>query len=902
MAIASGRHEVSADRGLTRHEAAARVATAGHNELPAAPARTILGIAIGVATEPMALMIVAAGVLYLVLGDVGEALLLLAFIMIVMGITIVQERKTERVLDALRDLSSPRAKVMRDGEPLVVSGRDVVPDDILLLDEGDRVAADGVLLAAHDLCVDESLLTGESVPVTKRASGAALQDTGAPAARPTGEDGRHLVFAGSMVVQGGGTARVRATGGDTEMGKIGRALATVTEPESPLRRETRRLVRHVAVVAVLLSIAAAALYWATRGEPLDAVLAGLALAMSLLPEEFPVIFTVFMAAGAWRISRRHVLTRRLGVIETLGAATTLCVDKTGTLTENRMTVRTIVTGDGDRRCDETGSLSTDWTAAERALIESAALASEIRPFDPMEKAVHELAARLLSVAPGSGLDLVHEYPLSPQLLAMTHVWSAPGAAAATIATKGAPEAVVALCRRDAKEAAKILQAAERLAGEGMRVLGVARARFTGAPWPASPREFGFEWMGLVAFADPLRANVPHAIAECRSAGVRVAMITGDYPATARAIAMDAGLPADVVLTGRDIAVLGLADLRERVRDVCVFARIAPEQKLRIVEALKANGEIVAMTGDGVNDAPALRAAHIGIAMGGRGTDVAREAASLVLLNDDFVSIVAAIRLGRRIYANLRKAMSYVLAVHVPIAGMALVPLLIGWPLMFSPAHIVFLELVINPTCSIVFEAEHSDADAMRRPPRDAGEPLFTGATILACILQGLAVLAVIAGIYAWGHGQGMPPAVTRAMAFIALVAANLGTIVANRAPRASLAPSISVGNVPLLWITSGALAALLGTDPLGTTRTAVRILAAGRGRDVGVPLPGIRERPAIQAPAARGPVALTCSQVIREPRDAPVSGTAGCQRSILSEIHSERIAAAQPGAAATAVE
>ena len=776
------------------------------------PGRTILRIAAGVATEPMALMIVAAGALYLALGDVGEALLLLAFIVIVMGITIVQERKTERVLDALRDLSSPRARVVRDGEAMLVSGRDVVPDDILLLDEGDRVAADGVLLAAHDLSVDESLLTGESVPVTKRAL-AAPHEAGADALaapRPGGE-GLSLVFAGSMVVQGGGTARVRATGIDTEMGKIGRALAAVEEPESPLRRETRSLVRHVAAVAVFLSIAAAALFWATRGEPLEAVLAGLALAMSLLPEEFPVIFTVFMAAGAWRISRRHVLTRRLGVIETLGAATMLCVDKTGTLTENRMSVRLLVTAGGESRCDEPSHAATGWTAAERALVEAATLASEIRPFDPMEKALHGLAARVLPAPPGTGQALVHEYPLSPQLLAMTHVWSAPGDTAAIIATKGAPEAVVALCRQDVARAAEILQVAERLAGEGMRVLGVARARFAGAAWPASPQGFEFEWMGLVAFADPLRAHVPHAIAECRAAGVRVAMITGDYPATALAIAKDAGLPASVALTGTEIAALGDLRLRERVRDVSVFARIAPDQKLRIVEALKANGEVVAMTGDGVNDAPALKAAHIGIAMGGRGTDVAREAASLVLLDDDFVSIVAAIRLGRRIYANLRKAMSYVLAVHVPIAGMALLPLLFGWPLMFSPAHIVFLELVINPTCSIVFEAEHSEADAMRRPPRAPGERLFTGATILACILQGFAVLAVTAGIYAWGQHEGLPAGVTRVMAFVALVAGNLGTIVANRAPRAALAASVFAGNVPLLWITGGALAALAAT-------------------------------------------------------------------------------------------
>jgi Ca2+-transporting ATPase len=811
VAIASGSRDVPADRGLTRHEAAHRLASGGHNELPTVPGRTILRIAAGVATEPMALMIVVAGVLYLALGDVGEALLLLAFIVIVMSITITQERKTERVLDALRDLSSPRARVIRDGAALVVPGRDIVPDDILLLDEGDRVAADGVLLAAHDLCVDESLLTGESVPVTKRDSrhapiGAAVPD----ATRPGGE-GLPLVFAGSMVVQGGGTARVRATGADTEMGRIGRALAAVDEPESPLRRETRALVRRVAVIAVAFSLAAVALYWATRGEPLEAVLAGLALAMSLLPEEFPVIFTVFMAAGAWRISRRHVLTRRLGVIETLGAATMLCVDKTGTLTENRMTVRLIVTGDGARRCDDPDHAVTNCTAAERELIEVASLASEIRPFDPMEKALHELAARVLPGLPGAGREIVHEYPLSPHLLAMTHVWCVPGESAAVVASKGAPEAIAGLCRLDTAQAAHIREEAEGLAREGMRVLGVACARSAGPPWPATAQGFGFEWMGLVAFADPLRANVPHAMAECRAAGVGVAMITGDYPATARAIAHDAGLPASAVLTGAEIAALDEASLRARVRDVRVFARIAPEQKLRIVEALKANGEIVAMTGDGVNDAPALKAAHIGIAMGGRGTDVAREASSLVLLNDDFVSIITAIRLGRRIYANLRKAMSYVIAVHVPIAGMAMIPLLFGWPLMFSPAHIVFLELVINPTCSIVFEAEHSDEDAMRRPPRRADEHLFTGATILACVLQGLAVLAVVAGVYAWGQLQGTAPNVARAMAFVALVAANLGTIVANRAPHASFLASLTGANVPLLWLGGGALAALAAT-------------------------------------------------------------------------------------------
>ncbi len=798
------------ETGLTRHEAAARLATAGHNELPGPPARTILHIVVGVATEPMFMMIVAAGALYLVLGDVGEALLLLAFIVIVMGITIVQQRKTERVLDALRDLASPRARVFRDGEVLVISGRDVVPGDIMLLEEGDRVAADAVLLSAHDMSIDESLLTGEAVPVSKHGAGGVAPDSDALAAMRPGGDGLPVVYAGSMVVQGGGMARVIATGQHTEMGRIGRALAAVVEPESPLNRQTRQLVRVFAVVAVVMSITAAALYWFTRGDLLAAVLAGLALAMSMLPEEFPVIFTVFMAAGAWRLSRRQVLTRRMTVIETLGSATALCVDKTGTLTENRMTVHTLVTGAGARRCDAAVDAET-FTPAEQALLAAAVLASETNPFDPMEKALHLLAVATLRDSPVDGREFVHEYPLTTELLAMTHVWSAPDGGVAVAATKGAPEAIAMLCRGDPALPATIEADAAALAAGGMRVLGIARAECKGPPWPADPRSIQFTWLGLVAFADPLRANVPDAIAQCRTAGIRVLMITGDYPATARAIAREAGIPADALLSGSEIDELGEAALRARVRDTCVFARIAPEQKLRIVAALQANGEIVAMTGDGVNDAPALKAAHIGIAMGGRGTDVAREAASLVLLNDDFVSIVAAVGLGRRIYANLRKAMSYVLAVHVPIAGMALLPLLFGWPLMFGPAHIVFLELVINPVCSIVFEAEHSESDAMRRPPRPTDERLFTPTMIAACLLQGLAVFAVVGGLYAWWQHAGVAENAARAMGFVTLVAGNLAVIIANRSSRAAALNTLFARNVALLWVVAGTTTALAAT-------------------------------------------------------------------------------------------
>jgi Ca2+-transporting ATPase len=811
--MATGQHllEASAAHGLTAHEAAARLAARGRNELPARSRRTLLRIVLGVASEPMFVMIVAAGLLYLLLGDLAEALLLLAFVVIVMGITIVEERKTERVLDALRDLSSPRARVLRDGEPQLIAGRDVAPGDILFLEEGDRVAADAVLMEAHDLAVDESLLTGESVPVSKRPSGPGKHLVRTLAAMRPGGDGLPVVYAGSMVVQGGGAARVHATGLDTEMGKIGRALQSLDDPPSPLKRQTALLVRWVAVAAVLVSVSAAVLYWATRGNPLQAVLAGLALAMSILPEEFPVILTVFMAAGAWRISRHHVLTRRLTVIETLGAATVLCVDKTGTLTENRMTVCQLVTPKTSRRIEGAAGDHLALAPAEEELLTAAVLASEVRPFDPMEKALHRLAAATLPAAPMAGREFVHEYPLSADLLAMTHVWAPRGGGPAIVATKGAPETIADLCGLDRPARAGIEKDAQAMAGKGFRVLGVARAVYPGAPWPASPHGFRFVWLGLVAFADPLRANVPHAIAECRAAGIRVVMITGDYAATARAIAAEAGLPVVAVLTGSDVATLDDTALRERAREASVFARIAPEQKLRIVAALKANGEIVAMTGDGVNDAPALKAAHIGIAMGGRGTDVAREAASLVLLNDDFASIVAAVRLGRRIYANLRKAMSYVLAVHVPIAGMALLPLLFGWPLMFSPAHIVFLELIINPTCSIVFEAEPSEGNAMRRPPRDPNEPLFSMATIVTCLLQGGAVFVVVAALYAWSQHQGIDAAAARAMAFIALVAGNLGVIFASRSSLSTLAASLRVRNAPLWWVVIAAVAALVVT-------------------------------------------------------------------------------------------
>lgn len=669
----------SALHGLSDQEASQKLKQDGYNELPSRKRRTVMHIVFEVMREPMFLLLMGAGSIYLILGDRGDAFMLLGFVFITMAITIFQERRTERVLETLKDLSSPRALVIRNGEQVRVSGREVVKGDLLVLEEGDRVAADGVLLECHDLLIDESLLTGESVAVSKDTSSPAQGTEPAPS-----RDANDHVYSGSMVVQGGGLARVMAIGGATEIGKIGRALQTLVPEQSPLQREIGMLVKRFALFGIALSILIFLIFGWTRHDWLNGLLAGITLAMSILPEEFTVIVTVFMALGAWRISKNHVLTRHTPVIEALGSATVLCVDKTGTLTQNRMSVKAVVI---DHQMFSIEAVQRDNLPIPlHQLLEYTVLASEITPFDPMEKAFHRCLADFYPDDRAAHRDwsLAHEYPLTREVMAMTHVWQLADQCEYVVATKGAPESVARLCKLDEQESATVLQQVQELAAQGMRVLGVAKATYAGKTWPSSPDAFEFAWLGLVGLADPIRPTVSQAVMECQQAGIRVVMITGDYPATAQAIAKEAGLASDIVVTGAQLDALNDAELHNAVRDAYIFARILPEQKLRLVNALKANGEIVAMTGDGVNDAPALKAAHIGISMGERGTDVAREASSLVLLNDDLTSIVRTIRLGRRIYDNLRKAMTYVVAVHLPIAGMTLLPLLLGTPLAFAP--------------------------------------------------------------------------------------------------------------------------------------------------------------------------------------------------------------------------
>ncbi|MGD9880007.1 MAG: cation-translocating P-type ATPase [Reyranella sp.] len=774
--------------GLTEAEAAARLRAEGFNEIPSTEHRTLLHIVGDVLREPMFALLLGAGAIYLVLGDLGEALILLAFATLSVVITVVQETRSERVLDALREVASPRALVVRDGQRRRIPGREVVRGDVIAVLEGDRVAADAVLLAAREIMVDESLLTGESVAVHKSAAlhRAALE-------RPGGE-GTPFVYSGTLVVRGEGLAVVAATGPRTELGRIGQSLRRIA-PEPPrLQTETRALVRIFAAVGIAATLLVIVLYGLVHGDWLQAVLGGIALGMSMLPEEFPLVLTAFMVMGAWRLSRARVLTRRATAIEMLGAATVLCTDKTGTLTENRMAIAELRTPALHWRRDDGQPVPQ----ALATMIEAAMLASAAQPTDPMEKAIAELAGA--TTEGGAGRTLARHYGLRPTLLAMTNAWRQDGAAGCDIRAKGAPEAIGALCRLGEDDLAWLRRSVDEMARRGVRVLGVAAASHGEVALPDSPTGFTFEFLGLVGFSDPLRANVPAAIAECRSANVRVIMITGDYPATARAIAEQAGLEAGAPIDGTELAGLDQEALRQRLRTTSVFARIMPEQKLRLVEALKADGEIVAMTGDGVNDAPALKAAHIGIAMGGRGTDVAREASSIVLLDDDFGSIVRTIRLGRRIYDNLRKASAYIVALHVPIAGLALLPLLFGLPFMLTPVHIAFLEMVIDPACSIVFEDETEERDLMRRPPRPASSRLLSPAMALWGVLQGALALAALAGVLLLGIGRGMPDDELRALMFTSLVLVNVGLILINRTFSSSLLAAVRRPNRFLWWL------------------------------------------------------------------------------------------------------
>jgi P-type Ca2+ transporter type 2C len=792
-------------KGVSEADAALRIAKEGYNELPSQKKKNIFHILWEVVREPMLLLLIGSGLVYLLLGEVSDALMLLTFVFVVIGITFYQERKTERALEALRNLSSPRALVIRDGVQKRIAGRHVVREDILILKEGDRVPADAIVLACSNFSCDESLLTGESMPVRKASTDKKEVDK----PRPGGDD-LAFIFSGTLVVQGRGVAKVVSVGAHTEMGKIGKALESITEEETLLKKETGRIVRNFSVAGIILCLLVVVIYGLTRRDWLNGILSGLTLSMAMLPEEFPVVLIIFLTLGAWRISKKEVLTRRTHAVETLGAATVLCSDKTGTITMNSMILDTVCVNGSLFKIQ--GHKGNSLPEKLHDIIEYGILASQKDPFDPIEKEVRKVGDFFLASTEHLHKDwrLIREYPLSKQLLALSHVWESPDKKNYIIAAKGSPEAIADLCHLSAAEQKKLNSSIEQMAQQGLRVLGCAKASFTKSELPEVQHDFVFEFAGLFGFIDPVRKAVPGSIKEAQTAGMRVVMITGDYPGTAMHIAREIGLAnPDRCITGQELESLTHLELRERIKDINVFARVVPEQKLAIVNALKANGEVVAMTGDGVNDAPALKAANIGVAMGERGTDVAREASALVLLNDDFSSIVHAVRLGRRIFDNLKKAIAYIFAVHVPIAGMSFLPVLFNLPIVLLPAHIAFLELIIDPACSTVFESVPEEKGIMHRPPRKLREPLFNKKALFLSLMQGLSILAVVFGTYMLSLSTGKGEQEARTIAFATLVFANIMLIVTNLSWSQNIFKLLKSKNQALWWVLSATFIALI---------------------------------------------------------------------------------------------
>lgn len=768
-------------QGLSSAEASNRLKQFGFNELPSAKPRTVWIIALEVIKEPMFILLLSCAALYVLLSNYGEGLFMFSSILLMIAITFYQSQKTERALEALKSLASPRALVIRDGEKIKIAGRDVVPGDIIVLNEGDRVPADGVLISGTHLNIDESMLTGESLPVLKSEL----------------SDSHSKIYSGTLVVQGYGVFEVRATGTQTEFGKIGRALENIESDQTHLQKEMKVVIKRFFIAGVFICVLMVLMFYFTRGEFLQSLLNGLSAAMAILPEEFPVVLTVFLALGSWRLSKKNVLTRKPSAIETLGSATVLCSDKTGTITQNKMELSSIFTGG-----EIIEKAKFDTRIKEIAVC--AHLASRPQSADPMERAISDVGEKLHINE--KEYSFLREFPFSNKLKAMSRVFKTQDSTLCVF-TKGAPEDVFKLCALSNEVLQNYQAAINKIAGEGLRVLAVAKSQYEEKNLPGNQHELKLSLIGLIGLEDPIRPEVPNAIKECYEAGIKVIMITGDFPLTAKAIATKAGLQdSGRVVTGEEINHWSDEELKKNISNINVFARVVPEQKLRIIKALKNNKEIVAMTGDGVNDAPALKAADIGVAMGKKGTDVAREASSLVLLDDNFASIVMAIRLGRKIYDNLQKAMSYIMAIHIPIIGLTLLPAFFSdMPLLLLPLHIIFMELIVDPVCSVAFESEQEEKSIMQRKPRPIDERFFGFKKVIGSAINGTLLFIMVLVVFYLSVKEGHNEQEARAISFSALIIGNVFLILSQLSKTRSFISVLLENNTSLIILLSVAL-------------------------------------------------------------------------------------------------
>lgn len=748
--------------GLTSAEAKKRQEQYGKNELEKTKKPGFFKKILKTFSEPMFLLLIIAASVYFILGEPVDGVVMLIFVLAVISIQIVQERKTDKTLAALKDLSAPRIKVIRDGAETVIPSADLVPGDIMIIKEGDKIPADGFIAEANDLCADESSLTGESAGVWKTVRGEAEE---------SGEYWRKdFVYAGTLVTKGLGYIEVEKTGAATEFGKIGKAVASASDRPTPLEKQTRKIIKTAALVAAVFVVLVGVVTFFTLSDHAfkeritESILSGITLAMSVIPEEIPLILTIFLSMGAWRLARKNSLIRKMPVIETLGAISVLCVDKTGTITKNIMTL--------------TDSFCTDEINFNLIL----GRACESKPYDPMEKAMLAYCSvKGLSENELFGGELLYEYAFTDELKMMGHVWKNDGKI--TICAKGSPESILTLCAMPDTERIRIENKILEFSKKGLRVIAVAQAEIPSeSEIPENLTDCRLVFSGLAGLMDPPKDTVKADIAECVNAKIKVVMVTGDNGITASSIAREIGMPnCENVITGAELSEMSDEQLRECVKTVCIFSRVLPEHKMRIVKAFQANGEIVAMTGDGVNDAAALKYSDIGIAMGKRGSEVSREAADMVLLDDNFSTIVSTIRDGRRIYQNIKKGIGYVFTIHIPIALAALIVTMLGIApanYLLLPFHVVLLELIIDPTCSIVLERQPAERDIMRRAPRKKDEALLGGKFMVRAVLQGLVIFAASFGAYLFLNPE-TSAATARTVALTVMIFSNLFLVLVN---------------------------------------------------------------------------------------------------------------------------
>lgn len=767
--------------GLSRQEVLASRSKNGDNRLTYKKENGLFDAIKNLAKEPMVILLMAAAVIYLISGKSGDAIFLASAVVLVAAISLYQDSRSRNALEKLKTYSQPHCKVIRDGQLSEIKSEEIVIGDYLMIEEGTSITADGSIVHSNDFSVNESILTGESFAIYKDKNS---------------ED--HQVFQGTTVASGLAIAMVTAIGNDTKLGKIGKSLENIKEEKTPLEVQINNFIKKMVLAGAVIFCIVWGINYFNSFNILDSLLKALTLAMSILPEEIPVAFATFMALGAWRLMQMGVVVKQMKTVETLGSATVICTDKTGTITENRMSLVKLYLLSSNEIADPNHDLDN----TEKELIRMGMWASEPIPFDPMEVALHQAYATTTLLDERSTYKMIHEYPLGGKPPMMTHLFENENRLR-IIAAKGAPEALIAVSALEDIEKEKILEAVNTLATQGYRLLAVGQSNFEGSDFPDQQQKFKFKFIGMVAFYDPPKPHIEKVLKDFYKAGIAVKIVTGDNAATTMAIAKQIGFSGyEKCISGDDLMKMSATELQQVVLETNVFSRMFPDAKLKIINALKSRGEIVAMTGDGVNDGPALKAAHIGIAMGKRGTEIAKQAASLILIEDDLARMVDAIAMGRRIYTNLKKAIQYIISIHIPIILTVFIPLALGWiyPNIFSPIHIIFLELVMGPTCSIIYENEPIEQNTMLQKPRPFSTTFFNQKELTTSLIQGIMITAGTLITYQIAAQHSYNEQLTRAMVFTCLIAANISLTLVNRSFYYSLFTTIKYKNKLVFFI------------------------------------------------------------------------------------------------------